>query len=101
MALASVAPTTWLGGQAPSPEEQLVRRAANALGGRNRLLALETLQIVGYDERAYFMAADISSRTLTPRGSGRRCWSTRTIDFENSRSRVQQRLKTPLLRCSV
>ena len=43
-----------LAGQAISPERQLVNRAADALGGRERLLQLRTLQIVGYGELAYF-----------------------------------------------
>ena len=40
-------------GQGTAPELQLVRRAADAMGGRDRLMALKTLQIVGYGELAY------------------------------------------------
>ena len=43
-----------LTGQAAPPERQLVTRAAEALGGRDRVMALKTLQIVGYGELAYF-----------------------------------------------
>ena len=41
-------------GQGPAQELQLVTRAAEALGGRERVLALKTLQIAGYGELAYF-----------------------------------------------
>ena len=37
-----------------TPELQLVTRAADALGGRDRIMAVKTLQIVGYGELAYF-----------------------------------------------
>jgi len=41
-------------GQSVSAEMQLVNCAAAALGGKNRLMAVKTLQIVGYGELAYF-----------------------------------------------
>jgi hypothetical protein len=41
-------------GQSAGTERQLVLRAADALGGRDRVMALKTLQIVGYGELAYF-----------------------------------------------
>ena len=37
-----------------TPELQLVTRAADALGGRDRVMAVKTLQIIGYGELAYF-----------------------------------------------
>ena len=37
-------------GQTASPERQLVLRAAEALGGLDRVMALKTLQIIGYGE---------------------------------------------------
>ena len=40
-------------GQTASPERQLVLRAAEALGGLDRVMALKTLQIIGYGELAY------------------------------------------------
>ena len=43
-----------LAGQGDTPERQLVTRAADALGGRDRIARLRTLQIVGYGELAYF-----------------------------------------------
>ena len=53
LAVASIALVAGLAGQGPSAEAQLVSRAADALGGRDRLSALKTLQIVGYGELAY------------------------------------------------
>ena len=43
-----------LAGQGTSSELQLAMRSADALGGRDRVMALKTLQIVGYGELAYF-----------------------------------------------
>ena len=43
-----------LAGQGTAPERQLVTRAADALGGRDRVMAVKTLQIIGYGELAYF-----------------------------------------------
>src|ERR671912_1563167 len=43
-----------LAGQGTAPGLQLVTRAAEALGGRERVMAVKTLQVVGYGELAYF-----------------------------------------------
>ena len=43
-----------LAGQGAAPERQLVTRAADALGGRDRVMMLKTLRIVGWGELAYF-----------------------------------------------
>ena len=40
-------------GQGVSPEMKLVGQMAEALGGRERVLAVKTLRIVGYGELAY------------------------------------------------
>jgi glyoxylase-like metal-dependent hydrolase (beta-lactamase superfamily II) len=94
MAIASIAVMARLGGQAISPEGQLVRRAADALGGRDRVLALKTLQIIGYGELAYFNGGgNITADPDAPQKWQKVLEHTRTIDFENSRTRVQQRLK--------
>src|SRR4051812_3933680 len=37
-----------LSGQGTTPERQVVTRAADALGGREHVMAVKTLQIVGY-----------------------------------------------------
>jgi glyoxylase-like metal-dependent hydrolase (beta-lactamase superfamily II) len=81
-------------GQAASPARQLVLRAADALGGRDRVMALKTLQIVGYGELAYFNGGgNISGDPDAPQKWQKVLDYTRTIDLEHGRTRVQQRLK--------
>ena len=83
-----------LAAQGSSPELQLVTRAADALGGRNRVMALKTLQIVGYGELAYFNGGgNITGDPDAPQKWQKVLEHTRTIDLEHSRTRVQQRLK--------
>jgi glyoxylase-like metal-dependent hydrolase (beta-lactamase superfamily II) len=94
LAIASVTLVTGLAGQGPSVEAQLVRRAADALGGRDRLLALKTLQIVGYGELAYMNGGgNITGAPDAPQKWQKVLEHTRTIDVQNWRTRVQQRLK--------
>src|SRR5688500_14347207 len=81
-------------GQATSAERQLVTRAADALGGRDRVMALKTLQIVGYGELAYFNGGgNITGNPDAPQKWQKVLEYTRTIDLEHWRTRVQQRLK--------
>src|SRR5687768_3494094 len=81
-------------GQATSAERQLVTRAADALGGRDRVMALKTLQIVGYGELAYFNGGgNITGDPDAPQKWQKVLEYTRTIDLEHWRTRVQQRLK--------
>jgi glyoxylase-like metal-dependent hydrolase (beta-lactamase superfamily II) len=83
-----------LAGQAATPERQFVTRAADALGGRDRVMALRTLQIVGYGELAYFNGGgNITGDPEAPQKWQKVLEYTRTIDLEHSRTRVQQRLK--------
>jgi glyoxylase-like metal-dependent hydrolase (beta-lactamase superfamily II) len=83
-----------LTGQATAPERQLVTRAADALGGRDRVMALKTLQIVGYGELAYFNGGgNITGHPDAPQKWQKVLDYTRTIDLEHWRTRVQQRLK--------
>jgi hypothetical protein len=83
-----------LAGQAAAPERQLVTRAADALGGRDRVMALKTLQIVGYGELAYFNGGgNITGAPDAPQKWQKVLEYTRTIDLEHWRTRVQQRLK--------
>jgi glyoxylase-like metal-dependent hydrolase (beta-lactamase superfamily II) len=83
-----------IAGQAAAPERQVVTRAAEALGGRDRLMALKTLQIVGYGELAYFNGGgNISGDPDAPQKWQKVLDYTRTIDLEHGRTRVQQRLK--------
>ena len=94
LAVASIPLAIGLAGQGPSPEAQLVRRAADALGGRDRVLALKTLQIIGYGELAYFNGGgNITGNPDAPQKWQKVLEHTRTIDLANSRTRVQQRLK--------
>jgi glyoxylase-like metal-dependent hydrolase (beta-lactamase superfamily II) len=80
--------------QANTPERELVMRAADALGGRDRLLALKTLQIVGYGELAYFNGGgNITGDPAAPQKWQKVLEYTRTVDLEHGRTRVQQRLK--------
>src|SRR6185503_19382115 len=93
-AIVSILLVSGLAVQGPSPEAQLVRRAADALGGRERVLALKTLQIIGYGELAYFNGGgNITGDPDAPQKWHKALEHTRTIDFENGRTRVQQRLK--------
>jgi glyoxylase-like metal-dependent hydrolase (beta-lactamase superfamily II) len=81
-------------GQTGGPERQLVTRAAEALGGRDRVMALKTLQVVGYGELAYFNGGgNITGDPDSPQKWQKVLDYTRTIDLENGRTRVQQRLK--------
>ena len=81
-------------GQAASPERQVVTRAAEALGGRDRVMGLKTLQIVGYGELAYFNGGgNITGHPDAPQKWQKVLDYTRTIDLEHGRTRVQQRLK--------
>ena len=83
-----------LAGQGSAPELQLVTRAADALGGRDRLMAVKTLQIIGYGELAYFNGGgNIAGDPAAPQKWQKVLEYTRTIDLEHSRTRVQQRLK--------
>jgi glyoxylase-like metal-dependent hydrolase (beta-lactamase superfamily II) len=83
-----------LAAQRSSPELQLVTRTADALGGRDRLMAMKTLQIVGYGELAYFNGGgNITADSGAPQKWQKVLEHTRTIDLEHWRTRVQQRLK--------
>ncbi len=81
-------------GQTAPAERQLVTQAAEALGGRDRVMALKTLQIVGYGELAYFNGGgNITADSAAPQKWQKVLDYTRTIDLEHARTRVQQRLK--------
>jgi len=83
-----------LAGQTAAPERQLVTRAADALGGRDRVMAIKTLQVVGYGELAYFNGGgNITGDPDAPQKWQKVLEYTRTIDLEHWRTRVQQRLK--------
>ena len=81
-------------GQGSAPERQFVARVADALGGRDRVMAVKTLQIVGYGELAYFNGGgNITADPAAPQKWQKVLDYTRTLDLEHERMRVQQRLK--------
>ena len=83
-----------LAGQGTSAELQFVMRSADALGGRDRVMALRTLQIVGNGELAYFDGGgNITGDPAAPQKWQKALDYRRTIDLEHWRTRVQQRLK--------
>ncbi len=85
--------TVGVAGQGAAPEQQLVIRAADALGGRERLLAARTLQIVGNGELAYYNGGgNITGDPAAPQKWQKVLEYTRTIDLEHWRTRVEQRL---------
>ena len=85
---------TGLAGQGTSAELQLVTRSAEALGGRDRVMAIKTLQIVGWGELAYFDGGgNITGDPSAPQKWQKVLDYRRTIDLEHWRTRVQQRLK--------
>jgi len=91
---ACAALVTAVAGQGDSSELQLVRRSADALGGRDRIMSLKTLQIVGNGELAYFDGGgNITGDPAAPQKWQKALDYTRTIDLEHWRTRVQQRLK--------
>jgi len=83
-----------IAGQGNAPERELVARSADALGGRDRVMAIRTLQIVGYGELAYFDGGgNITGDPQAPQKWQKVLDYRRTIDLEHWRTRVQQRLK--------
>jgi glyoxylase-like metal-dependent hydrolase (beta-lactamase superfamily II) len=80
--------------QGTAPERQVVTRAADALGGRDRVMSVKTLQIIGYGELAYFNGGgNITGDPAAPQKWQKVLDYTRSIDLEHWRTRVQQRLK--------
>jgi hypothetical protein len=78
---------------AQSPEMQVINSAAQALGGKDRILALKTLTIYGYGQQAYqngggniVASPDAPQKWVNVNGL------ERTIDLEHGRMRLQQRL---------
>ena len=81
-------------GQGSAPGMQLVTRAAEALGGRDRVMRVKTLQVVGYGELAYMNGGgNVSADPAAPQKWQKVLEFTRTIDLEHARTRVQQRVK--------
>src|SRR4051812_2197068 len=76
-----------------SPEMTLVNRAAEAMGGKDRILSIKTLQIFGYGQQAYQNGGgNIVGSPDAPQKWINVTGSVRAIDFEHGRMRLQQRL---------
>ncbi|HYR82929.1 MAG TPA: MBL fold metallo-hydrolase [Terriglobia bacterium] len=76
-----------------TPEVNVIARAAEALGGKNRILALKTLTIHGYGQQAYQNGGgNITASPDAPQKWVNVNGLQRTIDLEHGRMRLQQRL---------
>jgi glyoxylase-like metal-dependent hydrolase (beta-lactamase superfamily II) len=81
-----------LSAQTPAPEMKVVLAAADALGGRERILAIKTLKVEGYGQ----LASQLGGGNITSAPDAPQKWINindheRTIDLANGRSRVRQR----------
>lgn len=90
--LAVVCAGVSLSGQAQAPEMKIVTAAAEALGGRERILAVRTLRI----EASGQLASQMGGGNITSSPDAPQKWISivdheRTIDLANGRSRVRQR----------
>jgi hypothetical protein len=77
---------------AQSPEARAVNAAAEALGGKAKLLALRSLTIYGYGQLAYQDGGgNVTSSPDAPQKWANIRDSKRTIDLASSRMRLEQR----------
>jgi len=75
-----------------SPSRQLVTRAAEAMGGRERILALKRITVEGYGQIAYQNGGgNITSSPDAPQKWIDLRDYVRVVDLENGRMRVRQR----------
>ena len=78
-----------------SPEMKVIMNAAEALGGKDRILSIKTLKIQGYGQMAYMNGG--GNITASP-DAPQKWWNVggveRTIDFEHGRMRLKQRQLT-------
>src|SRR5215471_9110447 len=76
-----------------TPELQLVTRAADALGGKERILSVKTLTIYGYGQQAYQNGGgNITASIDAPQKWVNVNGLARTIDLEHGRMHLEQRL---------
>jgi glyoxylase-like metal-dependent hydrolase (beta-lactamase superfamily II) len=82
--------------QAPipgTPEMRVVTSAAEALGGRDRILAIKSLTMFGYGQQAYQNGGgNITASPDAPQKWVNVNGLRRTIDFEHDRMRLQQQV---------
>src|SRR5215471_16428324 len=76
-----------------TPEMRVMLRAADALGGKERILSVKTLAIYGYGQQAY----QNGGGNITASPDAPQKWINvnglqRTIDFEHQRMQLEQRL---------
>lgn len=78
---------------AQSPEMNVINAAAQAMGGKDRILSLKTLTIYGYGQQAYqngggniVASPDAPQKWININGS------VRAIDFEHNRMRLRQKM---------
>ena len=80
-------------GFAQTPEMRLINSAADALGGRERLLSVKTLAIYGYGQQAYQNGGgNITASPDAPQKWVNVNGLARTIDLEHGRMHLEQRL---------
>jgi len=78
---------------ARSPEMKIVNSAAEALGGKDRILSVRTIKIYGYGQDAYQNGGgNIVGSPEAPQKWVNVNGSVRTIDLEHGRMRLQERL---------
>jgi hypothetical protein len=86
-----LAPGIALAAQAGGGEAQVVRDAAAAMGGLQRLQAVKSLRIIGYGQMAYQDGAgNISSSPRAPQKWVNVNAHRRVIDYEHGRMNLQQ-----------
>ncbi|MBI2150687.1 MAG: hypothetical protein HYU27_08810, partial [Acidobacteria bacterium] len=80
-------------GFAQPAEMQVINRAADALGGRERLLSVKSLTIYGYGQQAYQNGGgNITASLDAPQKWVNVNGLVRTIDLEHGRMHLEQRL---------
>jgi hypothetical protein len=76
-----------------TPEMQLIARAAEALGGKERILSVKTLTIYGYGQQAYQNGGgNITASIDAPQKWVNINGLQRTIDLKHRRMHLEQRL---------
>ena len=76
-----------------SPEMKVVNAAAEAMGGKDRVLSIRTLKIYGYGQQAYQNGGgNIVGSPDAPQKWINVNAQVRAIDFEHNRMRLQQKL---------
>ncbi len=79
--------------QSTSAERQLVLRAAEALGGVERIQSLQTMTLRGYGHEGYQDGgSEITTEAAAPEKMTNLTAYERVIDLENNRTRVEARL---------